>query len=98
VQTCGITSAYMAAIVLALYLQSDTVRRFYASPAWLWLLVPVFLYWISRIWVLVNRGVMHEDPVLFATGDRITYLTVLISVAVLLLATFGPFHLPGVQP
>jgi 4-hydroxybenzoate polyprenyltransferase/phosphoserine phosphatase len=98
VQTCGVTSAYMAAIVLALYLQSDTVRRFYASPAWLWLLVPLFLYWISRIWVLVNRGAMHEDPVLFATRDRITYLTVLISAAVLLLATFGPFHLPGVQP
>jgi 4-hydroxybenzoate polyprenyltransferase/phosphoserine phosphatase len=98
VQTCGVTSAYVAAIVLALYLQSDIVKRFYASPAWLWLLVPVFLYWISRIWVLVNRGVMHEDPVLFATRDRITYLTVLISAAVLLLATFGPFHLPGVQP
>lgn len=98
VQTCGVTSAYMAAIVLALYLQSDTVRRFYASPAWLWLLVPLFLYWISRIWVLVNRDAMHEDPVLFATRDRITYLTVLMSAAVLLLATFGPFHLPGVQP
>jgi 4-hydroxybenzoate polyprenyltransferase/phosphoserine phosphatase len=98
VQTCGITSAYMAAIVLALYLQSDTVRRFYASPAWLWLLVPVFLYWISRIWVLVNRGAMDEDPVLFATRDRVTYLTALLSAAVLILATYGPFNLPGVQP
>lgn len=98
VQTCGITSAYMAAIVLALYLQSDTVRRFYKSPAWLWLLVPVFLYWISRIWVLVNRGTMDEDPVLFATRDPITYLTALISAAVLVLATYGPFTLPGVQP
>ena len=98
VQTCGITSAYLAAIVLALYLQSDTVRRFYASPAWLWLLVPVFLYWISRIWVLVNRGEMDEDPVLFATRDRVTYLTALLSAAVLVLATYGPFNLPGVQP
>ena len=98
VQTCGITSAYLAAIVLALYLQSDTVRRFYASPAWLWLLVPVFLYWISRIWVLVNRGEMDEDPVLFATRDRVTYLTALLGAAVLVLATYGPFNLPGVQP
>jgi len=98
VQTCGITSAYMAAIVLALYLQSDTVRRFYASPAWLWLLMPVFLYWISRIWVLVNRGEMDEDPVLFATRDRVTYLTALLGAAVLVLATYGPFNLPGVQP
>lgn len=98
VQSCGITSAYLAAIVLALYLQSDTVKRFYASPAWLWLLVPLFLYWISRIWVLVNRGAMDEDPVLFATRDRITYLTALISAAVLVLATYGPFNLPGVQP
>jgi 4-hydroxybenzoate polyprenyltransferase len=98
VQSCGITSAYLAAIVLALYLQSDTVKRFYASPAWLWLLVPLFLYWISRIWVLVNRGAMDEDPVLFATRDRITYLTALLSAAVLVLATYGPFNLPGVQP
>jgi len=98
VQTCGITSAYMAAIVLALYLQSDTVRRFYTSPAWLWLLIPVFLYWISRIWVLVNRGEMDEDPVLFATRDRVTYLTALLGAAVLVLATYGPFNLPGVQP
>src|SRR5450830_352994 len=97
-QTCGITSGYLAAIVLALYLQSDTVRRFYASPAWLWLIVPVFLYWISRIWVLVNRGAMDEDPVLFATKDRVTYLTAVVSAAILVLATYGPFHLPGVQP
>ena len=98
VQTSGITSGYLAAIVLALYLQSETVRRFYASPAWLWLLVPVFLYWISRIWVLVNRGEMDEDPVLFATRDRVTYLTALLSAAVLVLATYGHLSLPGVQP
>ncbi len=98
VQSCGITSGYLAAIVLALYLQSDTVRRLYASPAWLWLIVPVFLYWISRIWVLVNRGEMDEDPVLFATKDRATYLTAVVGAAILVLATYGPFHLPGVQP
>ncbi len=97
VQSCGITSGYLAAIVLALYLQSETVRRLYASPAWLWLIVPVFLYWISRIWVLVNRGEMDEDPVLFATKDRVTYLTAVVSAAILVLATYGPFHLPGVQ-
>ena len=98
VQSCGITSGYLAAIVLALYLQSDTVRHFYASPAWLWLIVPVFLYWISRIWILVNRGAMDEDPVLFATKDRVTWLTAVVSAAILVLATYGPFHLPGVQP
>jgi 4-hydroxybenzoate polyprenyltransferase/phosphoserine phosphatase len=98
VQSCGITSGYLAAIVLALYLQSDTVKRFYASPAWLWLIVPVFLFWISRIWLLVNRGTMDEDPVLFATRDRVTWLTAAFSAAILVLATYGPFPLPGVQP
>jgi len=98
VQSCGITSGYLAAIVLALYLQSDTVRRLYASPAWLWLIVPVFLYWISRIWVLVNRGEVDEDPVLFATKDRVTWLTAVVGAAILALATYGSIHLPGVQP
>jgi len=41
---------------------------------------------------------MDEDPVLFATKDRITYLTAVVSAAILVLATYGPFHLPGVQP
>ncbi len=48
-------------------------KRLYAHPGWLWLLVPALLYWTSRVWVLVGRGEMDEDPIVFAARDRVTW-------------------------
>jgi hypothetical protein len=28
------------------------------------------LYWISRVWMMAQRGHMHDDPVVFALKDR----------------------------
>ena len=39
-------------------------------PKLLWLLVPIQLYWISRMWMQAQRGHMHDDPVVFAVRDR----------------------------
>lgn len=30
----------------------------------------MLLAWISRVWMLAHRGVMNEDPVIFAVRDR----------------------------
>ncbi len=66
----GITSGYLAVLVLVLYINGDTVSAQYRHPEVIWLLCPLFLYWISFIWLLARRGRMHEDPVLFAIEDR----------------------------
>ena len=45
----------------------------YRQPLVLWLISPLLLYWISRVWLLAHRGEMHEDPVVFAIHDRVSY-------------------------
>jgi 4-hydroxybenzoate polyprenyltransferase len=83
----GICSAFLSAVVFILYLQSERVRELYKQPQLLWLLSPVYLYWISRIWMLTSRGKVHEDPVLFVLKDRTTYLVCLVSGAIMFAAT-----------
>ncbi len=70
VQSMGIASGFASVLVLALYINGDTVLRLYSRPEWLWLTVPVHLYWVSRMWMQAQRGNMHDDPVLFALKDR----------------------------
>lgn len=58
-----------AITVLALYVNSDTVKGLYARPAVLWLLCPLFLYWIGRVLLLAHRRQLHDDPIVFALTD-----------------------------
>jgi hypothetical protein len=55
------------------------VTTLYRHPSTLWLIVPLIILWISRIWLLASRGELNEDPVVFALTDR---LSLLIGVAV----------------
>ena len=66
----GSTSAYMAVLVLALYINSQAVQELYSHPEVIWLLCPLLLYMIMRIWLLARRGVLHEDPVVFVIRDH----------------------------
>jgi 4-hydroxybenzoate polyprenyltransferase len=75
VETTGLASGYMSVLVLCLYISSDGVTLLYPFPELLWLICPIMLYWITRVWFLARRGVISDDPVLFATRDRISYLT-----------------------
>ena len=61
-------------IVIALYINGDKVASMYSRPEALWLICPVMLYWIGRIWMITSRGQMNEDPVVFAIRDRVTWL------------------------
>ena len=68
--SAGIASGYLAALVLALYVNSPEVLRLYRNPEVIWLLCGLLLYWVSRIWIITHRGEMHDDPVVFALTDR----------------------------
>lgn len=59
----GIVSGFVALLILALYFTSDVVTNLYPSPRKLWLLMPLMVYWLSRIWILAERGTIHDDPV-----------------------------------
>jgi len=85
-QSLGAASGYLSVLVLALYLNSPEVAKLYKEPKLLWLLMPLFLYWISRIWMQTHRGQMHDDPLVFAFKDRISILTGVLVAAIMALA------------
>jgi 4-hydroxybenzoate polyprenyltransferase len=76
IETMGVTAGYLSILVLGLYVSRDDVTQFYAQPELLWLITPLMLYWISRVWFLARRGELNNDPVLFAATDRISYCVV----------------------
>lgn len=82
----GSTSAFMAVLVFALYINSDEIQRQYATPEVLWFICPVLLYLMSRIWLLAYRGEVHDDPLVFVLKDRISQIAAMISAVLLSLA------------
>jgi len=82
----GTASGYLAVMVLALYIQDQATISLYSHPRIIWFACPVFLYWISRIWMITYRGKMHDDPVVFAIKDRISWIIGIITGIIFLLA------------
>jgi 4-hydroxybenzoate polyprenyltransferase len=85
----GVCSAFLSAVVFILYLQSDKVKELYRQPQLLWLLSPVYLYWVSWLWIRSSRGEIGEDPMLFVLKDPVTYIIVAVSGAIMMAATAG---------
>ncbi len=83
----GVAAGYISVLVLAFYITSKDVTALYASPERLWLLCPVMLYWVSRVWLLAHRGLVNEDPLVFALRDKVSYGVGLVAALVLLVAT-----------
>lgn len=90
----GTAGGFMAVLVLALYINSPQVQPLYPTPAILWLLCPLLMYWVSRVWVIAHRGRMYCDPVVFALKDKVSYLVgLLVLVVVLAASSDWPFIL-----
>lgn len=83
----GIASGYIAVLVVALYIHGDLVRSLYAHPSLLWILCPILLYWISRTWLIADRGGMNDDPILFVFKDRSSLVVAGLCLGVGVLAT-----------
>lgn len=74
--TIGMASGFSAVVVMALYINSVESQRLYHRPQVMWLICPLLLYWIMRMWLLATRGQMEDDPVVFTLRDRISLFTV----------------------
>ena len=86
----GTAAAMVAVLVVALYIDSDEVKRLYSVPEMLWLTIPLIIYWLSRAWVITARGRMDDDPVVFTIRDRASLLTVVAVGAVAVCAALLP--------
>lgn len=83
IESVGPASGYMAVVVFYIYLdQSNVVRELYPHAQVLWLIGPVLLYWITRLWFLARRRALHEDPILFALRDTVSLLCGAACVAI----------------
>jgi 4-hydroxybenzoate polyprenyltransferase len=70
----GGASGYLAVLVLALYINSEQVMALYRMPLLLWLICPLLLYWISRMWLLAHRGRIDQDPIVATVRDPVSYV------------------------
>jgi 4-hydroxybenzoate polyprenyltransferase len=76
ISSLGTSSGYLAVLVLALYIQDAKTTNLYRYPQVIWLACPLLLYWISRTWIIAHRGLMHDDPIVFAARDRVSLAVV----------------------
>ncbi|MES1932386.1 hypothetical protein T35B1_07246 [Salinisphaera shabanensis T35B1] len=82
-RSLGTAAGYTAVVILALYINSPDITNHYEHPARIWLLCPVVLYWISRIWLKTLRGQMHDDPIVFAAKDNGSRICVLLGALIM---------------
>jgi 4-hydroxybenzoate polyprenyltransferase/phosphoserine phosphatase len=84
-QSMGTGAGYLSVLVLALYINSPDIQALYHRPKVIWFLCVLMLYWISRIWIIAQRGLLNDDPLVYALKDRmslVTGLLVAITIAV----------------
>ncbi len=82
----GSASGYVSVGVLTLYISNLDAAALYNHTHRLWLLVPVILLWISRLWLQASRGELNEDPVVYAITDRRCLLLGVLVLAIVLSA------------
>jgi 4-hydroxybenzoate polyprenyltransferase len=89
IETMGPCSGYISVLVLALYINSDQVKNLYFHSNLLWILCALLLYWISRLWFWAKRGVLIEDPVIFAITDRGSLIAAAVGAVTLAAAAWS---------
>lgn len=84
--SAGLSSAYLAVVVLAIYVNNPDLARLYSHPERLLVMCPVLLYWVTKLWLDAHRQTLHDDPVVAVAGDRTTYIIGVIGAVVVLSA------------
>ena len=82
----GTSAGYMAVLVLALYVTSPDTTGLYSRPQIVWLLCPLLLFWLTRLWFRAGRGLVDDDPVLDALKDSASYATAAIAFGIIVAA------------
>jgi 4-hydroxybenzoate polyprenyltransferase len=88
-QMMGVCSGFVACLVLALYISSEPALKHYAQPDMLWGAVPLLAFWICRLWLSGMRGYVHDDPIVYAAKDWVSWSVVVAMGIVGLGATMG---------
>ncbi len=84
VRSFGTSSAFASVVVFAVYIGQPDVFGLYPHHQRLWLMPPLMILWLCRVWLLASRGELDEDPVVFALTDRMSLLMGLGAVLIAL--------------
>ena len=80
----GLASGCVAVALLALY----PIVEPWDHARWrVWLVSVLLLFWIGHMWLMADRGMIHDDPVAYALRDRVSRVFGLIVAALLLTQT-----------
>jgi 4-hydroxybenzoate polyprenyltransferase len=86
IRAFGTASAYAGVLVFSLYITRPDVTALYKHGERLWLIVPLLVYWLNRVWLLASRGELDEDPVIFALSDGVS---IAVGVGVVIVAVLA---------
>ncbi len=78
VASMGTANGFMSILFFALYIQDTNTVALYGTPEILWLICPILMFWIARLWLVTHRGEMHDDPVVYAIKDKTSLVTLLL--------------------
>jgi 4-hydroxybenzoate polyprenyltransferase len=97
VRTFGSSTGIVSVLILGIYLRESVAGFSWgAGGAIVYLLCPLALLWICRLWVMSSRNTTSEDdPMIFAFKDHGTWVAATIAIVVLALA-FGLEGMAGV--
>ena len=88
----GVSSGMISILVLLLYTGSEEVKIHFTAPIILIFLVPVLLFWLSRVWMLGFRGEIDNDPVEFTIKDKSTYFIAIIVLIVFVTSKYAGLY------
>ena len=89
IKMIGICSGFTSSLILALYLQGDSVSILYSQPEFIWMSIPLLLLWINWLWINADRGQLKIDPLEYALRDRVSFFVGFLILICFLLATSG---------
>ena len=82
----GTSSAFAATVIFANYISSREVITLYRHPERLWLIMPLMILWLCRVWLLASRGNLNEDPLVFALTDKMSLMLGIAVAGIVLFA------------
>jgi 4-hydroxybenzoate polyprenyltransferase len=83
----GPAAGFLSVLIFVLYLNSQQAVELYKDPFLLWLISPILLYWVVRIWHLSVRGQMTDDPIVFTVKDKVSYIVGILIFIIAFLAS-----------
>jgi 4-hydroxybenzoate polyprenyltransferase len=84
IRSFGTSSAFASVVVLSVYIGQPDVLSLYHHHQRMWLMPPLLILWLCRVWLLASRGELDEDPVVFALTDPMSLLMGLGAAAIAL--------------